>query len=141
MNDAEAQIELTRMFFAFAGGIAFFIAIYVFRSLRIYLFGRRVSAVVFRIAKEASEGRKSTYAYVVKYQDASSGVTKTARDHQGLPIQEFRVGDRVTAFVTRRGDVAEILSWRRLVFSFFVIAFVAIAMFVSYQFLLGNKNA
>ncbi len=141
MNDAEAQIELTRMFFAFAGGIAFFIAIYVFRSLRIYLFGRRVSAVVSRIAKEESEGRKSTYAYVVEYLDTSSGATRTARDHQGLPLQEFRVGDRVTAFVSRRGNVAEILSWRRLVFSFLVIALVAIAMFASYHLLLGKKNA
>lgn len=42
-------------------------------------------------------------------------------------------------FDRRRGDTAEILSWKRLALSLLVIALVVLALGISYHFLIGKK--
>lgn len=92
-----------------------------------------------RVFAERVGGKGPAFGYLIEYHDPLSGARKTAREPQGLLFQEFRIGDRVTAFVTRRGDIAEILSWKRLALSLLVIALVVLALGISYHFLIGKK--
>lgn len=142
MNDADADFELRRMFLGFGGAIALLIILYVARILKIYVFGRRVSAVVTKVVKKeadpASSRRSARYSYLLEYLDRQ-GQRRRVHERQELSFQEFEVGDLVTAFVQNE-RVAEILSWRRLMLSAVVIAVTFGTIFAGYYMLLGQKK-
>lgn len=147
MTEADFDHELRRILLGFGAAIALFVVLYLFRTFKVYVLGRRYSGVIAKVVKkEAPKGEtgyKATYSYVVEYEDIRSG-RSLAHESTGVRMgfQEFEVGDRVTIFLQEgQHKLAEILSWRRLLVSAFVIVGVAVAMYATYYFLLGRKNA
>ena len=148
MSDADFDFELRRMFFGFGGAIALLIVFYVCRVLKIYLFGKRVRAVVAKVVKKEEKDvpmdfwrRPMRFSYVLDYQD-EQGVQRRVHERPeiGHSALQFQVGDVVTAFVQSERRV-EILSWRRLFASALVLCLTAGALYAGYYFLLVRKNA
>lgn len=142
MNDTDANFELRRMFFGFAGAILLLVLLYVSRALKIYIFGKRVRATVVKVVTKqpdpAQPGNCPRFSYVLEYLDRAGG-SRRVHERQDLRIREFEVGDVVTAFI--RGDRhAEILSWRRLIFSGAVIMFICGAIAAGYYALLVRRS-
>jgi len=140
MTDADFDYELRRLFLVFGGGIAFFVLLFAGRFLKVFFVGSRHRGVVAFVRTSSSRGQVH-YSYDVQYEDPVHG-RLIARERQEMPLQEFKPGDSVTIFV-KRGEppICEILSWRRLLFSLFIILLVCLGMFIAYQHFLGGKNA
>jgi hypothetical protein len=140
MTDADFDFELRRLFLVFGSGIALFLLLFLSRALKIFFVGKRFRGLVARVRTSERHGNLQ-YSYVVEYEDPSRG-RRLAHERQEVPFQEFKIGDKVIIYV-KEGEppVCEILNWRRVLLSFFIILLVIVAMFAGYQHFLGNRNA
>jgi hypothetical protein len=138
MTDADFDFELRRLFLVFGSGIALFLLFFLFRVLKVFFVGKRFRGVVARVRTFEHRGKQQC-SYVVEYEDPSLG-RRFAHERQEVPLQEFKIGDAVTIYV-KDGEppVCEILSWQRVLVSFFIIFLVILAMFIGWQHFFGPQ--
>lgn len=124
---------------------------YAISTIRIYLFGKRVRAVVIEASQADTlplavdedgepagdideHAKDKRYTYTLEYEDAH-GRKHMVRENPGMRYQEFKAGETVTVFLHGKGK-AEILSRKRLLFCSFLIALTTAGLIAGYFLLL-----